>query len=115
MKRENKNIWYTWCNYQKENKRIYCRLDRFYANEDFFSFDQTWDKGREKVYPFSLFDHHPIKVKILIANDKPKVFMRKKKIILNNSLLKNEDCNEAVFTLREINKWMLKDMAAIEI
>lgn len=29
------SIWYTWCNFQQGRRRIYCRLDRVYANKNF--------------------------------------------------------------------------------
>lgn len=34
--------------------------------------------------------------------------------MLNTCLLKDEDCNDAIYIFREINKYVLKDKSAIE-
>lgn len=33
LRKDDTNIWYSWCNVQKGRRRIYCRLDRFYSIE----------------------------------------------------------------------------------
>lgn len=60
LKKESKGIWYTWWNFQKGSKRMYCRLDGFYANRDLFSFDLVDKEHRTKVHPSSLSNHDPI-------------------------------------------------------
>lgn len=53
MKKESKIIWFTWHNYHK-GKKIYSRLDRFYANRDFFNFDLTKGGDRVNMHPYTL-------------------------------------------------------------
>lgn len=53
-------------------------------------------------------------MRIIVAKERLVEGKKEGKIILNTKLLKDEDCNEAIFTFREINKWILKDTPAIE-
>ena len=36
IRHESKGIWLTWSNFQKGDRRIYSRLDRFYLNKMWF-------------------------------------------------------------------------------
>lgn len=110
LKKERKSIWFTWCNSQRGNIRIYGRLDMFYANRELFYFNKTIEGSRIRVQPCSLFDHHPINGNIVVGNQDPRSYKKEKKYILNSNMLEEKDCcNDATFTLKKINNWILKE------
>lgn len=72
------------------------------------------DGTKVQVYPYTLSDHHPINA-IINYYHNPSLGKRKDgNFMLNTQLLKDVDCQEAIASLREIDKWMLKDSSAIE-
>lgn len=90
-KPDNPNLWHTWCNFQQSTNWIYSRLDRFYANKDFFSFSPNQFGNVVVVLPTTLSDHFPILAIINIRNSITPCHSRNKKFLLNTSLLQDED------------------------
>lgn len=114
MKCDNNTIWYTWCNARKGGRRIFCRLDKFYANMELEAWYILNDGIRGMVYPYTLSNHHPIKANIIINNEGRKVSKNRGNFILNTKLLKDDDCKANIITLREVKKWILKGLIPIE-
>lgn len=101
-KKDFPNIWYTWCNAQKSSRRIYHRLDKFYFNKYYFIPKPLKDGCKIKVHPYTLFDHHPIKIRLLIKRGQ-RCERKKEGFLLNTRLLWDSDCVDVVKTLRNIN------------
>ncbi|XP_059066391.1 uncharacterized protein LOC131857706 [Cryptomeria japonica] len=97
-------IWHTWCNFQQGDNRTYSRLDRFYANKNFFSIlPDKWGNS-VLVTSTTLSDHHPIKTNFIINRSPTPRRSADAKFILNTSLLKDEYILAAVNIINLINK-----------
>lgn len=105
LKHVHKGIWFTWCKYQKGRSRIYCRLDRFYADKDFFSFTPNSLGNSVMVWPVSLSDHHPIAAHICLRDSTPPQTSHNDKFTVNTKLLEDQDILAAIFIIRQINRW----------
>lgn len=115
LTKETKTIWFTWCNSHKVSKRIYYRLDIFYANNDLFNFDQINKGNSVKIHPCSLSNRHPIEINILNHNNRKFDDIRRKiGFKLNIGILNLEDCNNGIFILKEINKILLMKLSSID-
>ena len=60
LKGGHEGIWYTWCNNQANEARIYCRLDRIYINKHEMSTIQKAGQYPINFIPVSMSDHSPI-------------------------------------------------------
>jgi hypothetical protein len=80
------SIYYTWCNAQNDAKCIYYQLDRFYLNEDHFILDPLRDGCKVEVHPYTLSNHHPIKIRAIIKNGHVKT-KKNEGFLLNTELL----------------------------
>ena len=90
--RENFNdIWFTWCNNQGGQNRVYCRLDRIYCDSSFFSFQSKEGHSPITVSPAAMSDHSPISTRMLInkVDNVNRESNKGKKFKLNTSLLKD--------------------------
>lgn len=71
-----------------------------YANKNYFSFNQDTYGSTVKVYPYTLLDHHPTEVDIMVNNSSSRPPTRKDSFLLNFSLLRNKDTICALYMIR---------------
>lgn len=95
--------WFTWCNSQQGGNIIYSRLDRIYANKDFFSFVLTDSGNHLNVLPSTISDHHPIFALINHSASPPPPPHPCYKFLLNISLLKDSMIPAAIKMIRFLN------------
>lgn len=103
-KKELKSIWFTWCNYQQLSRRVYCRLDRFYYNRDFFDIQKDVRGEKYYVSPYTLLDHHPIIISIGLANPMASTPNPSSSFLLNVALLEDVDIKCDIGYIRMFNK-----------
>ncbi|XP_059072101.1 uncharacterized protein LOC131872684 [Cryptomeria japonica] len=103
-KNNNPGPWYTWCNHQQGNDRIYSRLDRFYANRNLFSFLPNDLGNSVLVTPSTLSDHHPITASFTFNRAPIRPNTTNSKFLLNVSLLKDTNLLAAIHIINIINK-----------
>ena len=99
----NRSLWFTWCNLQQGANRIYSRLDRFYVDNNFFSFSPNPCGSPITTLPATLSDHYPILAHINFRTLTLPHCCSPHKFILNVSLLENQDVNIAVKMIRLLN------------
>lgn len=113
-KGEYKSIWYTWCNHQQYNKRVYCRLDRFYFNKDFFEINKN-DGGIQYAFiPYTLSDHHPIMIGLKVMGNNISTVNPRLNFKMNASLLQDEDLKCAPCLVRLFNKYSNPQLSNID-
>ncbi|XP_059077178.1 uncharacterized protein LOC131876287 [Cryptomeria japonica] len=103
-KNNNPSLWFTWCNFQKGQYRIYSRLDRFYLNSNFFSVIPDKNNNLVLVSPTTLSDHHPISISLNLGCSPIYSNHSNRKFILNTSLLEDNDILAAISIIRLINE-----------
>lgn len=103
-KQDVSDIWYTWCNFQSGKHRIFCRLDRFYANKDHFTFNLGDNGSPISVLLTTLSDHHPIICQVRLRDFLEKQATPKDKFLLNSSLVLDTDVLSAVKIVRMFNR-----------
>ena len=111
------DIWYTWCNNQKDKQRLNCRLDRVYGDVSSVSFIPENNHAPVQVLPTSLSDHSPIHTCCRIEDNRSaEVTVRKyNPFKLNNALLEDPDNVEATIMVTKITRLGNPLLDAIEL
>ena len=114
MRHESKGIWFTWSNFQKGDRRIYLRLDRFYLNKMWFSYKPQSDNNCVKVIPYTLSDHHPIMASYQMIGEQCIESPPKQSFALNTSLLKDDAVKSAIRVIVWYNEKVVRHESSIE-
>jgi hypothetical protein len=110
----NSGLWFTWCNFQKGQARIYSRLDRFYLSSNFFSVLPNEHNRIVNIFPSTLSDHHPISISISLGSFQARNKQDYHKFLLNTNLLKDEDILAAISIIRLINNSQYPSLSHID-
>lgn len=90
------------------------KLEKFYANKNYFSFNKD-DKGINiKVSPYTLSYHHPLQASIYFKHNSSMVHSKKDKFFLNVTLLEDDNCNCVAYMIRLFNKWGISNRSESE-
>lgn len=106
--KENQDIWYIWCNFQKGNKRIYSRLDRFYFNKNFFRVIRCQDGSVVRTTPYTLSDHHPIQATFSYFTLPSGNVLPFNNFVLKSTLLDREEMVQPALIISQFNKYVNK-------